>query len=169
MHRRERTDEGAASHSSRLITKRINAGCKKVRNLMLNWEFWHKRQMSDQELPKYTIEDVFRGSPPWGGLSGTAPAGEEEIQLRFYRANAEVQRCVEEMGFMPGEAANSLNLYRYQISILCRAIESRVGCENTSALAQGEVFYLVGFLRKVMVLESNALSVYAKVGMTFAS
>ena len=167
MHRAERTDEGAASHASRLITKRINAGCKKVRSLMLNWEFWHKRQIPEQVLPDYTIEDVFRGSPPWGELSGAGRAGQEELRLRFYRAHAEAQRCEEEIRFLPREAANSLNLYRYQISVLCGAIESRLDCED--ALAEGERFYLVGFLRKLMVLERNAQVLYSKMGMSFAS
>lgn len=39
IHRRERTDEVPPVVSQPLITKRINAGRKKVRNLMLIWEF----------------------------------------------------------------------------------------------------------------------------------
>lgn len=79
MHRVDRTDEGATSHTSRLVTKRINASCKRVCNLMLNWEFWQKRRTPDSPMPEYAIEYVFRGSPPWGGLSGVGEAGHEEI------------------------------------------------------------------------------------------
>lgn len=67
------------------------------------------------------------------------------------------------MCFLPGEAASKLNLYRYQITSLCDAIDSRLGIPCQSA--KGELFTLVVFVKSAVKVEKEARVIFAMHGM----
>ena len=171
LHRLERTREGAAGRVSRLYTKRTNKGRKAVHSLLLNWEYWYKLRQPGSAVPVYTHDEVLLGTPPWrpsGGLSsGTGTAGVDALKMRLHRVSAELARSSEELHFIPGEAANSLNLARYQISQVSRAIT--VHMQDGAKLATGKVFLLRSILSRLLKHEADALKLYAEKGMTFRS
>ena len=83
---------------SRLIINRINAARKRVREGLLNWEYWMSQQVPQVVPRAYTIEDVFQGKPPWDtSVPGAQAVSGEELQLRLCKAKAELQRCREEL------------------------------------------------------------------------
>ena len=171
LHRLDRSNEGASSRVSRLQIKRINRGRKAVRGLMTNWEFWNKQNAPNSTLAASTMEDVLRGTPPWrpagAALESSGGAAIDALKMRLHRVSAELQRSMEELRYVPGEAANSLDLFRYQITKLSATMEAHM--QESSALAAGKVFLLRGMLQRLVVLEGQAQSEYAKVRMRFSS
>ena len=171
LHRLERQQEGASSRASKLHVKRINRGRKAVRSLLLNWVYWYKQDHPGTPAPIVTAEDALRGSLPWHPEEGPAgshgPTTAEALKLRLHRVTAELERSVEELLFWPGEAANSLNLYRYQITGLTFAIWSHI--RDGGELAAGKVFMLRGILGRSLALECGAQAAYAKAGLRFHS
>ena len=168
LHRLERTREGAAGRVSRLYTKRTNKGRKAVHSLLLNWEYWYKLRQPGSTVPVYTHDEVLLGSPPWrpSGL-GTGPAAVDALKMRMHRVSAELARSSEELRFIPGEAANSLNLARYQISQVSKAIT--VHMQDGAKLATGKVFLLRSILSRLLKHQSDALKIYAEKKMNFRS
>lgn len=171
LHRLERMKEGASSRTSKLHIKRINKGRKAVRSLLLNWEYWYKLRQPGCSVPAYTVEDVLRGTPPWrpSGVvpGGTDSAAVDALKMRLHRVSAELARSSEELRFIPGEAANSLNLARYQITQVSKAINGHM--QDGPQLATGKVFLLRGILSRLLKHEENALNLYAERGMKFRS
>ena len=131
--------------------------------------------MQDQNgepLPAYTMNEVLRGFPPWrpAGIDGASAhvdssAAIAALKMKLHRTCAELARSEEELQFISGEAANSLNLYRYQIALLLAAIESQLS--HTSSFAVGKVFRLRAILRRVHALQRSAVANYATRHMTF--
>ena len=171
LHRLERQQEGASSRVSKLHVKRINRGRKTVRSLLLNWVYWWKQSHPDSSAPTITVEDVLRGSPPWhpeGGAAGSHGfVVADALKLRLHRVTAELQRSIEELTFWPGEAANSVNLYRYQITSIIAAIQLHI--TDGGELAVGKIFLLRGLLGRLLALHTGALAAYAKAGLCFQS
>lgn len=171
LHRLERQQEGASSRVSKLHIKRMNRGCKTVRSLLLNWIYWYKQNHPESPAPTVAVEDVLRGSPPWqheGGAVGChGTAAGDALKLRLHRVTAELMRSVEELKYVPGEAANSLNLYRYQISGVSATIKQHIS--TGGELAAGKVFLLRGILGRLLALQSGALAAYAKLGLNFCA
>ena len=164
LHRLERSEEGASSRVTRLQIKRINKGRKTVRSLLLNWEYWWQLSHAGQILPQYAVEDTLKGTFPWRDprlpMSGGGSASAAALKLKLHRVKAELARSQEELQYIPGDAANSLNLYRYQIQRLSRAMLCHLGQDR--ALATGQLFLLRGILRKVLNLEKSARLMYAQ-------
>ena len=171
LHRLERRNEGPASRISKLHVKRMNRGRKTVDSLLLNWAYWFKQNHPGTPAPTVTLEDVLRGSPPWrpeGGAAGCQGiAAAHTLKLRLHRVTAELERSVEELTFVAGEAANSLNLYRFQISGVSAAIQLHI--REAGELAAGKVFMLRGILGRLLTLQSRALAAYANAGLNFGS
>ena len=152
LHCLERTKEGASSRTSKLHIKRINKGRKAVRSLLLNWEYWYKLRQPGCSVPAYTVEDVLRGTPPWrpSGVvpGGTDSAAVDALKMRLHRVSAELARSSEELRFILGEAANSLNLARHQITQVSKAINGHM--QDGGQLATGKVFLLRGILSRLL-------------------
>ena len=126
------------------------------------------------ERPAYTMNKVLRGFPPWlpadtdGALAHVdGSAALAALKMKLHRYCAELARFEEALQFIPGEAADSLNLYRYQIALLLAATEGHLS--HSSSLAVGKVFRLRAVLRRMLALERSAVAIHATKHMTFQS
>ena len=92
---------------------------RQIRELMAVWEGW---QRFNQPLDFLPPTDVFSNVLPWTAASGAQGLTEQHMRYKVYCIAQELQRCEEELRFLPQDALNTLHYLDHQQVLLAAAL-----------------------------------------------
>ena len=96
---------------------------RQIRELMAIWEGWLRfNQPVGFQPPCWEEADVFDNVLPWTAASGAQGLTEQHMRYKVYCIAQELQRCEEELRFLPQDALNTLEYLSDQQSMLAAAL-----------------------------------------------
>lgn len=158
----DRSAEAHSGHTSALIRSRVQYRVKAIRELMAVWESWQRfGQPPGFEPPQWDEADVFSNVLPWTAASPAHGMTEQHLRYKVYCAAQELQRCQEELRFLPQDAVNTLQYFEWQqqqLAAALQAVNPQLGC------AAGRAHMLRAWQARISHLQRQALDAFVKAG-----
>jgi hypothetical protein len=159
----DRTAESHSGQSSSLIRGRIHYRVKSIRELMAVWESWHRfGQPAGYEPPEWDEADVYSNVLPWTAASAAQGMTEQHLRYKVYCAAQELQRCEEELEYLPQDAVNTLEYFAWQQQQLAGALGA-LGATATG-MAAGQAHMLRAWQARIAHMQQQAVAAFMKVG-----
>ena len=156
----DRSAEAHSGHTSALIRSRVQYRVKTIRELMAAWESWQRfGQPPGFQPPQWDEADVFSNVLPWTVASPAHGMTEQHLRYKVYCAAQELQRCQEELRFLPQDAVNTLQYFEWQqqqLSAALQAVNPQLGC------AAGRAHMLRTWQARIFHLQQQALDAFVK-------
>ncbi|KAK9817668.1 hypothetical protein WJX72_000408 [[Myrmecia] bisecta] len=160
--RDQRARAGTACHTTRLITARLNARRKKLRELLGMLSGWNAfLQPDDTPIEPFNEEAILSGELPWDPASAVNGVTKEHLHLKLWRISSELARTKEELTYLPIDAMHARTYYNMQLHQLM-AVLPQPGDAHLSSEQKGERYLLGCMLRSVCELASRADSLFLK-------
>jgi hypothetical protein len=150
---------------------RIRYRVRQIRDLMATWVAWQRfNQPADFQPPAWEEADVFNNVLPWTVASAALGKTEEHLRYKVYCIAQELQRCEEELLFLPQDALNTLQYFHHQFHKLQAAHQAAVAAEQqaSSAIEQsmcrGRAYKLSAWLMRIASMQNRAAEAFEKAG-----
>lgn len=94
--------------------------------------------------------------------------------MKVYCVTQELERCKEELRFLPRDAINTLHYFSYQQSLIAAAVAAaRKGQQEAStpaeaALCSGRVYALTAWQARIAGMQRSAAAAFQKAGWIVA-
>lgn len=139
-----------------------------IRELMSVWEAWQRfGQPAAFEPPQWDEADVFNNVLPWTAASAASGLTEQHLRFRIYCVAQELQRCNEELTFLPQDALNVLSYFEWQQQQLAAALAATGGTQLAGVAAQmaaGKSHMLKAWQARIAVLQQQAVAAFVGAG-----
>ena len=119
-------------------------------------------QPDDFQPTSVNEELVLRGELPWNSGTAAHSVTVEALQLKRHRLAAELDRCAEELRFLPGDARNVLDVYDYHQALLSAA-DSAAAARGMLALGMQQL--LRARLASVQRIAASTKTQFIRVGL----
>lgn len=136
------------------------------------WEAWQRfGQPTDFQVHSWEEADVFGNVLPWTAASTAQGQTEQHLRYKVYCIAQELQRCREELLFLPQDALNALAYYQYQQEVLAAALAAartaaaQAGSPADAPMSRGREHSLLSWQARVAGLQRKAVAAFQKAGM----
>jgi len=143
---------------------------------MALWEAWQRfNQPADFELPAWDEADVLDNVLPWTAASSAYASTEQHLRYKLFCISQELQRCEEELRFLPQDALNTLTYYQHQRQLLAVGIADQMGnveqaaCPAERAMCKGRMHVLQAWDAQVRSITGQAAQAFIAAGLIVAA
>lgn len=140
---------------------------------MAVWDAWQRfNQPADFQPPPWDEADVFSNCLPW---AATGSQHKQHLSFRIYCVVQELQRCEEELVFLPMDAANTLLYFEHQQRVLAggvaaaQAAAGEAGTAAQQAVWCGKVHVLQAWQARIAAAQQKALKAFCDAGWMVAA
>lgn len=144
---------------------------RQIRDLMATWVAWQRfNQPADFQPPAWEEADVFNNVLPWTVASAAQGKTEQHLRYKVYCIAQELQRCQEELLFLPQDALNTLLYFQHQHNKLqlareaALAAEQQASCTMEKGMCRGRAYKLSAWLARVASMQNRAVEAFEKAG-----
>lgn len=138
---------------------------------MAVWEAWQRfNQDRNFELPAWEEADVFNNVLPWTAASSAQGLTEQHLRYKVYCISQEIERCHEELRFLPQDALNAMQYYQHQQRVLAaavgavRAAEQQAQAPSEVAACRGRAYALQAWQARIAGIHQQAAEAFQEVG-----
>lgn len=147
---------------------RIRYRLRQIRELMAVWDAWQRfNQPADFQPPAWEEADVFSNRLPW---AASGPENAHHLRFRIYCVAQELQRCEEELRFLPMDAQNALRYLEHQLQLLATGVAAAqvagqlAGTAAQQAMWCGKAHVLRAWQARIATLHQDSLKLCCEVG-----
>lgn len=135
---------------------------RQIRELMAVWEGWQRfNQPLDFLPPTWEEADVFSNVLPWTAASGAQGLTEQHMRYKVYCIAQELQRCEEELRFLPQDALNTLHYLDHQQVLLAAAL---VAVLAEPVMQEGRAHVLRAWQARITGMQLQAAQAFREAG-----
>lgn len=142
-----------------------------IRDSMAEWQNWKRfNRPTDYQPPAWDEADVFNNVLPWTVASTAEGLTEQHLRYKAYCLGQELQRCQEELRFLPQDALNMLRYYQHQQAQLQAALvaaqqgERAAQAPADAAMWRGKAYIARAWQARIAALQQSAVAAFQKIG-----
>ena len=150
---------------------RIRYRVRQIRELMAVWEGWQRfNQPAGFQPPAWDEADVFNNVLPWTAASAAQGLTEQHMRYKVFCIAQELQRCEEELRFLPQDALNTLQYLTHQQQVLGAALAAMHAAQQQAvgaaeqAMCEGRSHALRAWQARITSMQRRAAQAFREAG-----